>query len=147
MDSISNNGSAFANAIKVDVSVANNSADKTTKLEQEQLAKPGEISDVRASENSLKGNASQADNNTREVSPELNQAVSELSDYAAQANLKLAFSIDEQTDKSVVTVKDQESGDVIRQIPSQELLDIAAQMKQITSDNGSAVGLLVNGKF
>jgi flagellar protein FlaG len=147
MDSVSNNGSAFANAIKVDVSVANNSADKTTKLEQEQLAKPGEISDVRASENSLKGNASQADNNTREVSPELNQAVSELSDYAAQANLKLAFSIDEQTDKSVVTVKDQESGDVIRQIPSQELLDIAAQMKQITSDNGSAVGLLVNGKF
>ena len=147
MDSVSNNGSAFANAIKVDVSVANNSADKTTKLEQEQLAKPGEISDVRASENSLKGNASQADNNTREVSPELNQAVSELSDYAAQANLKLAFSIDEQTDKSVVTVKDQESGDVIRQIPSQELLDIAAQMKQITSDNGSAVGLLVNGKY
>ena len=147
MDSISNNGSAFANAIKVDVSVANNSADKTTKLEQEQLAKPAEISDVRASENSLKGNASQADNNTREVSPELNQAVSELSDYAAQANLKLAFSIDEQTDKSVVTVKDQESGDVIRQIPSQELLDIAAQMKQITSDNGSAVGLLVNGKY
>ena len=147
MDSISNNGSAFANAIKVDVSVANNSADKTTKLEQEQLAKPAEISDVRASENSLKGNASQADNNTREVSPELNQAVSELSDYAAQSNLKLAFSIDEQTDKSVVTVKDQESGDVIRQIPSQELLDIAAQMKQITSDNGSAVGLLVNGKY
>ena len=147
MDSISNNGSAFANAIQVDVSVANNSTDKTTKLEQEQLAKPAEISDVRASENSLKGNASQADNNTREVSPELNQAVSELSDYAAQANLKLAFSIDEQTDKSVVTVKDQESGDVIRQIPSQELLDIAAQMKQITSDNGSAVGLLVNGKY
>ena len=147
MDSISNNGSAFANAIKVDVSVANNSADKTPKLEQEQLAKPAEISDVRASENSLKGNASQADNNTREVSPELNQAVSELSDFAAQSNLKLAFSIDEQTDKSVVTVKDQESGDVIRQIPSQELLDIAAQMKQITSDNGSAVGLLVNGKY
>ena len=147
MDSISNNGSAFANAIKVDVSVANNSADKTTKLEQEQLAKPAEISDVRASENSLKGNASQADKNTGEVSPELNQAVSELSDYAAQSNLKLAFSIDEQTDKSVVTVKDQESGDVIRQIPSQELLDIAAQMKQITSDNGSAVGLLVTGKY
>lgn len=147
MDSISNNGSAFANAIQVDVSVANNSTDKTTKLEQEQLAKPAEISHVRASENSLKGNASQADNNKREVPPELNQAVSELSDYAAQSNLKLAFSIDEQTDKSVVTVKDQESGDVIRQIPSQELLDIAAQMKQIISDNGSAVGLLVNGKY
>ncbi|GBL04059.1 flagellar protein FlaG [Glaciecola sp. KUL10] len=147
MDSISNNGSAFANAIKVDGLVANNSTEKPSKLEQEQIAKPDETSEVRAGENTLKGNASQADTNTREVSPELNQAVAELSDFARQTNLKLAFSIDEQTDKSVVTVKDQESGDVIRQIPSQELLDIAAQMKQITSENGNAVGLLVNGKY
>lgn len=147
MDSISNNGSAFASALKVDVSVANKSAENTSKLEQEKTARPIETSDVRASENTLKGNLPRADINMREVSPELDQAVSDLSDFARQSNLKLAFSIDEQTEKSVVTVKDQESGDVIRQIPSQELLDIAAQMKQITSENGNAVGLLVNGKY
>jgi len=100
-----------------------------------------------ATENDPKVNFSQVDTINIEVSSELEQAVSDLEDFASQTNLQLAFNVDEKTDKQVVELKDKESGDVIRQIPSQELLDIAAQVKQITSENGSAVGLLVNGNY
>ena len=90
---------------------------------------------------------SEADNNQREVSVvELNQALLEISEFLQSRNTKLAFSVDEASDRHVVTVKDGASGDVIRQIPSEEVLKFAGRINELQSEFGSSVGLLLKGQ-
>lgn len=49
----------------------------------------------------------------------------------AISNNSLDFSIDESSGKTVVRVTDRESGELIRQIPSQEMLDIARSLDRL----------------
>lgn len=88
-----------------------------------------------------------ADNQNREGRAEdIELAVQEVQAFLQVQNRNLAFSIDEDTQRSVVTVKDSESGDVIRQIPSEEVLKLAERIKSLQEDIGSSVGVLVNNK-
>ncbi len=61
-------------------------------------------------------------------------------------NRNLTFTIDEETKKSVVTVKDSASGDVIRQIPSEEVLKLAERIQSLQEDVGSSVGVFINNQ-
>ena len=86
-----------------------------------------------------------ADNYTREEqTPELDGAVQEIQSFLQTQNRNLAFTVDEGTNRSVVTVKDSTSGDVIRQIPSDEVLRLAERIKDLQQDIGSSVGVLFN---
>ena len=86
-----------------------------------------------------------ADNYTREEqAPELDGAVQEIQSFLQTQNRNLAFTVDEGTNRSVVTVKDSTSGDVIRQIPSDEVLRLAERIKDLQQDIGSSVGVLFN---
>jgi flagellar protein FlaG len=71
-------------------------------------------------------------------------AVAEISEFVQAQNRHLAFSIDENSQRSVVKVTDAESGDVIRQIPSEEVLKLSERIKDLQSDVGAAVGILFN---
>lgn len=74
---------------------------------------------------------------------ELKQAVNNISDYVQNIRRELNFSVDEKLGRTIVTVIDEKSGDVIRQIPSEEMLEIArsiARMKERSSK-----GLLFDG--
>lgn len=44
----------------------------------------------------------------------------------------VTFDIDEATGRSVVRVLNKETGDVIRQLPPEELLNLVARMRQLT---------------
>nr|WP_297347862.1 flagellar protein FlaG [uncultured Glaciecola sp.] len=91
--------------------------------------------------------ASEADSNQREGSVvELNQALLDISEFLQTRNTKLAFSVDEASDRPVVTVKDAASGDVIRQIPSEEVLKFAGRINELQSEFGSSVGILLKGQ-
>ncbi|MDT8310860.1 MAG: flagellar protein FlaG [Methylophaga sp.] len=56
---------------------------------------------------------------------QLDQAVSQINDYVQNVQRSLQFSIDEPSGRSVVTVIDKETEEVIRQIPIEEVLTIA----------------------
>lgn len=61
----------------------------------------------------------------------LQQAVKEI---AASMNLMqkgLAFNIDEDSGKQVVKVIDEQTGDLIRQIPNEEALEIAKKLSEV----------------
>jgi flagellar protein FlaG len=91
--------------------------------------------------------ASEADSNQREGSVvELNQALLDISEFLQSRNTKLAFSVDEASDRPVVTVTDAASGDVIRQIPSEEVLKFAGRINELQSEFGSSVGILLKGQ-
>ena len=74
----------------------------------------------------------------------IESAVAEISEFVQSTNRSLSFSIDEQSKRSVVKVTDTDSGDVIRQIPSEEVLALSERIKELQTDVGAAVGVLFN---
>jgi flagellar protein FlaG len=71
---------------------------------------------------------------------DIQSAVSRISDYVQSLNRDLKFRVDQDTNQVVVTVMDQQSGEVIRQIPSEEVLAVARSIDQTQK------GLLLNAK-
>ncbi|CAH0534121.1 hypothetical protein VST7929_02022 [Vibrio stylophorae] len=59
--------------------------------------------------------------------------VSRMDDFLSSINKGLAFRIDEESGRQVVTIFEVQSGDVIRQIPEQEMLDIANELARHAS--------------
>ncbi|MBR7632680.1 flagellar protein FlaG [Janthinobacterium lividum] len=76
-------------------------------------------------------------NKTKEPSrEELDQAVSELNQSPQVKTQGLQFSIDEDSQRTVVKVIDQETQEVLRQIPTREALEIA---KSFASAKGQLI--------
>lgn len=64
---------------------------------------------------------------------ELEQAVTDIREFVQASQRKLDFSIDDSTGRVVVKVIATESGDVIRQIPSETALKLAQSLSQASS--------------
>ena len=67
---------------------------------------------------------------------QLNQAVSDLNQSSQMKTQGLEFSIDEDSQRTVVKVIDQETKEVLRQIPTKEALELA---KTFDSAKGSLI--------
>lgn len=128
----------FERVEKVDVSDDAKSDNSSAKAEQNLAAKSAQNAQALNSD---------ADIKQREESVvELEQALGDIGEYLQNRNTQLAFSVDEATDRSVVTVKDATSGDVIRQIPSEEVLKFAERINELQSEFGSSAGILLRGQ-
>lgn len=67
----------------------------------------------------------------------LKTAVTQLNDYVQSISRTLSFSIDEDSGKTVVKVYNSETEELIRQMPGDETLKLAASL-----DNGPESGLI-----
>ncbi|MDT3278728.1 flagellar protein FlaG [Shewanella scandinavica] len=71
-----------------------------------------------------------------ELNPsKLTQVATELSDMMSMMSMMrkgLAFKVDENSGQAVVTVLDRDTGDVIRQMPSEEALALAEKLSEVT---------------
>ncbi len=74
------------------------------------------------------------------TSEQLKEAVREINRALAQSNRALEFSVDEDTDRLIVRLKDGETGETIRQFPSDETLAIARYIADVQQ------GLLLSQK-
>lgn len=61
--------------------------------------------------------------------PSIEQAVRQIEDYLASSSRRLHFQIDEATGRTIIRVTNPQTGELIRQIPSEEVLRISATMK------------------
>ncbi|MGI2853469.1 flagellar protein FlaG [Shewanella algae] len=68
---------------------------------------------------------------TQQDPEQLNQVAEELSNTMSMMRKGLAFKVDETSGTHVVSVMDVDSGDVIRQIPSEEALELAAKLSEV----------------
>lgn len=68
---------------------------------------------------------------------ELAQAVERINSHIQNLQRSLQFSVDEELGRTVVKVLDSETEEVIRQIPSEEVLTIARNIRDMTVDNQS----------
>lgn len=119
--------------------------------EQSQLAnqaKQAQSSGANVDEqNNAQASGQQADNkNVERNGAQLDEAVAKVESFLKVQNRDLAFTIDEETNRSVVTVKDSQSGDVIRQIPSEEVLKLAERIQELQQDVGNSVGVFINNQ-
>ena len=62
---------------------------------------------------------------------QVKSAVENINRVLKQSNKNLEFSVDESTNKQVFKLKDSETGDVIRQYPTEEMLSISRAIDQI----------------
>ena len=85
-----------------------------------------------------------ADNESSEAKITLDEATKKVESFLKTQNRDLAFSIDEETNRSVVIVKDAQSDEVIRQIPSEDVLELAERIKDLQNDIGQTVGMFVD---
>ncbi len=63
---------------------------------------------------------------------ELDKKIAQLNDYTQKINREIRFSVDEETDRTVIKVIDSETDEVIRQIPSEEILRIAESLEKFS---------------
>jgi len=66
-------------------------------------------------------------------------AVEQMQDFAQVMSRQLQFDVDDQSGRTVVRVIDKDSGDVIRQIPSEEILAMARHMKELMEEDTATV--------
>lgn len=60
-------------------------------------------------------------------------AVADMQDYIDTAGRNIQFQLDEESGRMVVTVTEASSGDVIRQMPSEEALRLAENLSEMRS--------------
>ena len=62
---------------------------------------------------------------------DLDRALEQLTRMARESRRNLRFSVDESSGRTVITVINAATDEVVRQIPSQEILELARNMKQL----------------
>ncbi len=70
---------------------------------------------------------------------ELDQAVKQINDFVQDIQRNIEFSVDDDTGRTVIKVYDSSSEELIRQIPNEEVLELAKNLK-------NSNGLLFNAK-
>lgn len=79
------------------------------------------------------------------VAQKIEDSVSELNSFVQNVQRGIQFSVHEDTGRSIITVTDKDSGDVIRTFPSEDVLAMAAYLAENKAESEEAArGLLVN---
>lgn len=71
---------------------------------------------------------------------ELTKTVTELNEKLANEELRVAFSMDKDSGHFVVKIHDSQTGELVRQIPSEETLKFAKNVEK-------GIGIIVDSKF
>lgn len=88
--------------------------------------------------------ANKADNLINVEQNQIETALDEVTSFIQTQNRQLDFSFDEQSNRSIIKVTDSDSGETIRQIPSEDVLKLAQRIKELQTDAGEAIGVLIN---
>lgn len=101
-----------------------------TQVKQSQHTNP-EL-DPRGTINAVEESAKQEESKQQPSQKQLEDLATNMSDMMSMMRKGLAFRVDDSSGASVVSVMDVESGEVLRQIPSEEALELAAKLTEVT---------------
>src|SRR5687768_13565858 len=80
--------------------------------------------------NVLSGQSAREDK--REPKPEeVNHAVKDIEDFVSTVTTDLRFTVDKETGKTIVSVVDSQTKQVVRQIPAEEIMKIARNIDRM----------------
>ncbi|SUI48218.1 flagellar protein FlaG [Shewanella baltica] len=120
----------------MDISIASSSTMVQNKGDMAQTPLKASVNSVEKKEGSVVSGIDQTieqkqAENDQEPS-KLVQVATELSDMMSMMRKGLAFKVDESSGQAVVTVLDRDTGDIIRQMPSEEALALAEKLSEVT---------------
>jgi len=81
---------------------------------------------------------------TKSQKSDVRETVQELNVTPQLVSRNLEFRVDSESGKTVITVRDTQTQEIIRQIPSEQLLEISGRLKQLMEtklDDNSATGI------
>jgi uncharacterized FlaG/YvyC family protein len=87
-----------------------------------------------------KERADASDKSASITTAELDKAIEYANETGKLLRRKLNFAVDKTTEKVIVKVVDEDSGEVIRQVPASEMLRISAHLKQLREMNDRVMG-------
>ena len=90
--------------------------------------------------------ASRIEQQNKDEAEALRAKVEELNQNAQSIRRSLRFDVDDGTGITVITVRDRETDEVIRQIPSEELLELARYFAEASETQGESKGLLLRAE-
>jgi len=99
-------------------------------------SKPTSVDTSSSTEVALTLNEKLEDKQANSVS--LQSAVTIMNEHVQNLHRNLQFTVDDDSGRSVVTVMDSETDEVIRQIPSEEMLEFARRFA-VDNDDGAAL--------
>jgi flagellar protein FlaG len=70
---------------------------------------------------------------------EREKIVEQMNDFISSINKGLSFRVDEEAGRDVVTIYEAETGDIIRQIPDEEMLEILRRLREQTARYSSGL--------
>lgn len=70
---------------------------------------------------------------------EREKMVDEMNDFITSINKGLSFRVDEDAGRDVVTIYEADTGDIIRQIPDEEMLEILRRLREQTARYSSGL--------
>jgi uncharacterized FlaG/YvyC family protein len=108
--------------------------DATAEMGRQAVADAGKL---------LPNGAQQAEQMSEAKRRELQSAVKNVSGYVQNIARELIFHVDEELGTTVVTVVDEQTGEVVRQLPSEELLELAKSLAELKEK--TTKGLLFRG--
>lgn len=115
-------------------------ADSATRQSSASLSMPGNAeTQVGGLQKSAVAGASALEKQTAATQENVDQAVQQMNDMLQTLSQKLEFSVDKDTDAFVVKVVDKDTKELIRQIPSEEMLELAKALDKLQ-------GLLIKDK-
>ena len=94
-------------------------------------AQPGMSGQVDESRSAVENETEKASENDKTQPSSLSSLAKELNDAMAMFSTDISFSIDKDTGKTVIKVIDNSTKEVIRQIPPEDVLRIAARIKEL----------------
>jgi flagellar protein FlaG len=104
------------------------------------VAPKGELASVSPIHAVQASGSTPSTNSTAEVPKKsVEAAVEQMKDYAQVMSRQLQFDVDEDSGRTVVRVLDKDSGEMIRQIPSDEILAMARHMKELMEEDTSKI--------
>ncbi len=77
---------------------------------------------------------------------EVTQAASKVNDFIKQIGRSLEFSVHESSGRVIITVRESETGKIVRQIPPEELLVIADLVRENLESTTAPPGILLADK-
>ena len=87
----------------------------------------------------------QAPPKVKEYEPkDIRQAVADLQSFVQGLDRELSFRLDESIDRSIITVRDANTNQLVRQIPAEEIVAIARDIKQDL--DAKRAGMLLRGE-
>ena len=75
---------------------------------------------------------------------DIQQAVADLRNFVQGLDRDLSFRIDESIDRSIITVRDANTNQLVRQIPAEEIVAIAREIRQDL--DAKRAGMLLRGE-